>query len=228
MKIVLCYSGGLDSTVLLSSLKSEGHFVNAFSVDYGQRHVKELSAANALCDYYQVQHEIADLSGLRRSLFAGSSQTSSEIAVPEGHYAEESMKQTVVPNRNMVLLALATALAVSRKYDAVAFAAHTGDHAIYPDCRPEFAEAMEDAIRLCDWHSVKLIRPFLYPTPMSKTDIIKLGNELQVPFHRTWSCYKGQQYHCGVCGTCVERKEAFEKSGVTDPTVYLTDHLKEQ
>ena len=140
--------------------------------------------------------------------------------MPEGHYAEESMKQTVVPNRNMVLLSLATAWAVATKSEAVAYAAHMGDHAIYPDCRPEFAEAMSDAMRLCDWHSIKMLRPFLYPVPMDKTAIVKLGTGLKVPFELTWSCYVGGDKHCGRCGTCRERVESFQLAGVADPTEY--------
>lgn len=225
MKVVLTLSGGMDSAVLLWHLLDEGHEVRCLSVDYGQRHRRELTAAKDLCLLADVEHKIADLRGLRE-LMGGSSQTS-DLAVPEGHYEEESMKQTVVPNRNMVLLSLAGAWAVSTKSDAVAYAAHGGDHAIYPDCRPEFAEAVEDCLRLCDWHPVKLLRPFVYPTPRSKADLVRLGSQLHVPFERTWSCYKGLEFHCGACGTCVERREAFELAGIPDPTRYLTQHLKE-
>lgn len=221
MKTVLIYSGGLDSTVLLYHLKYRlGHEVKCLSVNYGQRHRKEIEAGQRITFDLGVEHRVADLSGLRW-MFAGSSQTSDDISVPDGHYAEESMKQTVVPNRNMMMLALAGSWAVSMKADHVAYGAHSGDHAIYPDCRPEFAEAVEDCLRLCDWHPVKLIRPFLYPTPMSKTDIVRLGAELGVPMGRTWSCYKGGEVHCGTCGTCNERKEAFRDAGVQDPTEYL-------
>src|SRR6185503_13703772 len=158
--VVLSLSGGLDSTVLLYSLLKDGYGVRCLSVDYGQRHKKELQSASVIAKTAQhdccregqkVEHRIADLSGMK-FLFAGSSQTSPKIAVPEGHYAEEAMQQTVVPNRNMVFLSLATAWAVATKSEGVAYAAHSGDHAIYPDCRPEFTEAMEDAMRLCDWH----------------------------------------------------------------------------
>jgi 7-cyano-7-deazaguanine synthase len=220
MKTVLSFSGGMDSTVLLYHLKYRlGHDVLCLSVNYGQRHRKELQAAAHIAELNGCEHKIADLTAIRE-LFAGSSQTSTDIPVPEGHYAEESMKQTVVPNRNMVLLSLATAWAVSSKSEFVAYAAHTGDHAIYPDCRPAFAEAMEDAISLCDWHKVKLIRPFLYPTPMDKTAIAKLGQELGVPLSLTWSCYKGNDFHCGKCGTCTERRESFKLAGIHDPTTY--------
>lgn len=221
MKTVLIYSGGLDSTVLLYYLKYKlGHeVVRCLSVDYNQRHKKELIHATEICRRLSVEHRVADISA-NRFLFVGSSQTSLDAPVPDGHYAEESMKITVVPNRNMVMLSLATAWAIATKSNFVAYGAHAGDHAIYPDCRPEFTEAMEDAMRLCDWHSVKLLRPFLYPTPMNKADIVKLGTELGVPFGNTWSCYKGGEKHCGQCGTCVERREAFQLAGVPDPTEY--------
>jgi 7-cyano-7-deazaguanine synthase len=216
MKAVLTFSGGLDSTVLLHHLKAEGHELYALSVDYGQRHAKELEAAANLAGALEVPHRIADLKSIR-PLLAGGSLTSSEIDVPEGHYAEESMKATVVPNRNMILLSLATAWAVSLKADCVAYAAHGGDHAIYPDCRPEFADAMGVAIERADWHSVQLLRPFM---KMTKGDIVRRGHELGVPFADTWSCYKGGAVHCGRCGTCIERREAFHLAGIEDPTHY--------
>lgn len=217
MKAILALSGGLDSTVLLYYLNYKmGCEVKCLSVNYGQRHRKELLSAGQVCRANGVMHRIADLSELN-FLFAGSSQTSPEIPVPEGHYAEESMKATVVPNRNMVLLSLATAWAVATKSDFVAYAAHAGDLAIYPDCRPEFATAMAVAIGKCDWHKVLLDRPFITHT---KAEIVKFGAELGVPFAMTWSCYKGGDKHCGKCGTCVERREAFQLAGVKDPTEY--------
>ncbi len=222
MNTVLSYSGGLDSTVLLYHLLKEGHKVKCLSVDYGQRHCKELDSARNICLLNQVEYKVANLAHLHE-LFAGSSQTSRSIPVPDGHYAEESMKQTVVPNRNMVLLSLACAWAVATRVkgeqSAVAYAAHMGDHAIYPDCRPEFASAMGQAMLLCDWHEVKLIQPFLQLS-MDKTAIVRLGSDLKVPFAETWSCYKGGEEHCGTCGTCVERREAFQLAGVDDPTTY--------
>lgn len=220
MKTVVCYSGGLDSTVLLYHLKAQGHQVRALSVDYGQRHRKELDAAGKIAWLLGVEHRVADLSGIR-GLLAGSSQTDDTVEVPDGHYAEESMKLTVVPNRNMILLALAGAWAVSTRSDAVAYAAHGGDHAVYPDCRPEFAQAMAVALGLCDWHAPKLLRPFVEPTPLGKHDVARLGYDLGVPLAETWSCYKGGELHCGTCGTCTERREAFALAGLTDPTRYL-------
>jgi len=120
----------------------------------------------------------------------------------------------------MILLALAGAWAVSTKSQAVAYAPHSGDHAIYPDCRPEFTAGMEDAFRSCDWNPIKLLRPFLVPTSMSKADIVAMGETLGVPFGLSYSCYKGRELHCGKCGTCVERREAFQVAGVKDPTRY--------
>lgn len=222
MKTVLIYSGGLDSTVLLYHLLKEGHMVYALSVNYGQRHQCELSFASEICCRINVIHEVADLSSIRR-LIAGSSLTSPEVEVAEGHYTETSMKSTIVPNRNMILLSVATGYALSRGAEKVAYAAHSGDHAIYPDCRNEFAEAMAEAMRLCDWNTVELIRPFI---DSNKADIVRHGAELGVPFEKTWSCYKGKSLHCGRCGTCIERREAFDLANLEDPTRYADDAPK--
>lgn len=216
MKTVLIYSGGLDSTVALYYLKEQGHELKALSVDYGQRHKKEIEFAKYHCDKLGIEHQIADLTGITH-LLAGSSQTSSGVNVPEGHYAEESMKLTVVPNRNMIMLSVAIGWAVSQKADFVAYAAHAGDHAIYPDCRPEFADAIDHAAKLADWHQVSLLRPFVQ---WSKSDITAEAKRLSVEIDKTWSCYKGLDVHCGKCGTCTERIEAFQLAGVNDPTVY--------
>ena len=214
---VLIYSGGMDSTVLLYWLRKEGITVRTLSIDYGQRHRVELLAAKSIAQKLDVEHRIIDLSPVRE-LMQGSSQTDSSVPVPEGHYAEESMKQTVVPNRNMILLAVAGAWAISTKSDHVAYAAHAGDHAIYPDCRTEFAEAMRKALELADWHKCSLVMPFIDKT---KADIVGIGTRLGVPFEQTWSCYKGGKVHCGKCGTCVERRESFQLAEVNDPTTYL-------
>jgi 7-cyano-7-deazaguanine synthase len=147
----------------------------------------------------------------------GSSLTSPEIAVPHGHYAQQSMKQTVVANRNMIMLAVAAGWAINQRAERVAYAAHTGDHAIYPDCRPEFAEAVDRAIRLADWHEVYLYCPFVR---LTKAQIVARGAELGVDFVHTWSCYEGGRIHCGRCGTCFERREAFQEANVADPTEY--------
>jgi 7-cyano-7-deazaguanine synthase len=219
VKSIVVHSGGMDSTVLLYQLKKAGGDVKALSIDYGQRHKKEIIQAELIAKSLGVEHRVADLTSITH-LLAGSALTSSEIDVPEGHYAEDNMKATVVPNRNMILLSVATGWAVSQKFDQVAYAAHSGDHAIYPDCRTEFAETMEKAIKLADWHQVKLVRPFV---DITKADIAAIGAKIGVPFEKTWSCYKGLDLHCGKCGTCVERREAFHLAGVEDPTDYAPD-----
>ena len=215
-KVVVVLSGGMDSATLLYYMLALGNEVRAISVDYGQRHARELRAAAELCRRTGVEHVIADLRALR-PLLGGNSLSDPAAVVPEGHYAEESMKLTVVPNRNMILLSVATAWAVSLQYDAVAYGAHAGDHAIYPDCRPEFAEALDRAVQLCDWHKVRLLRPLV---DLDKAQIARLGQRLGVPFEITWTCYKGEALHCSKCGACNERREAFANAGIADPTAY--------
>jgi 7-cyano-7-deazaguanine synthase len=215
---IVLLSGGLDSTVLLYDTMKRGTDVRALSVDYGQRHRCEIASAVMIAARANVlEHQVANLAALV-PLLAGSSQTSPGLPVPEGHYTDESMKQTVVPNRNMLLLALAGAWAVSTQSDYIAYAAHSGDHPIYPDCRPAFIQAMGVALTLANDHKVHLLSPFERST---KADIVARGAELGVPFELTWSCYKGEELHCGKCGTCVERREAFDLSGVKDPTQYV-------
>lgn len=213
MKTVLVFSGGMDSSVLLYQMLREGREVFTLGVNYGQRHAKELTYASMLASSLKVPFCIADLSSIR-PLLAGSSQTDDSIPVPEGHYAAESMKATIVPNRNMIMLSVAAGYAMSIGAESVAYAAHAGDHAIYPDCRPEFADALAHAVSLADWKKIRLERPFIQ---MTKAEIAALGYTLSVPFENTWSCYKGDEFHCGKCGTCTERKEAL---GCQDPTVY--------
>lgn len=215
MNTVLCYSGGLDSTVLLYHLLSEGKRVSCLGVHYGQRHSRELRSAERICRLAEVDYQTLDLSGIK-NIFKGSSQTD-DVPVPEGHYAEESMKLTVVPNRNMILLSLATAWAISSGSEEVAYAAHSGDHAIYPDCREEFVQAMRGVLHLCDWKKVSLSTPFIEWT---KADIARQGAALKAPLTLTWTCYKGGEKHCGKCGSCTERREAFQIAGVPDPTEY--------
>jgi 7-cyano-7-deazaguanine synthase len=217
MKTIAVISGGLDSAVLLYHLLAAGDEVLAFSVNYGQRHVRELEQAAALARRRGLRHEIAELPGLAR-LFGANSLTAPDIAVPDGHYTDVSMKQTIVPNRNMILLAAAAGWAIAEGAGAVAYAAHAGDHTIYPDCREPFAAALDAALAQADWHPVRLLRPFI---TWSKSEIVRRGAELGVPFADTWSCYKGGQRHCGTCGTCTERREAFRLANVPDPTSYF-------
>ncbi len=216
-KLVVILSGGMDSATLLYHLADAGHEIKTLSINYGQRHVRELESAAALSTRLVVEHQIADLRSINPLLGTGNSLSGTDIEVPEGHYEEENMKLTVVPNRNMIMLSVAVGWAVSLKFDAVAYGAHSGDHAIYPDCREEFANALDKAVNLCDWHAMRLMRPFV---DMDKGDIAKRGYELGVPFELTWTCYKGLEKHCGKCGACQERLEAFAKHGITDPVAF--------
>lgn len=213
---IVIFSGGLDSTVLLYWLRHHGHLVRALSVYYGQRHRRELDAAERIAGLIGVEHRVVDLSSLR-PLMAGSSQTSDDIPVPEGHYADASMAQTVVPNRNAILLGVGVAWAISTNSDCVAYGAHGGDHPIYWDCRPAFIEAQKAVYALTDPKPIEIRVPFQNRT---KSHIVGLGATLDVPFHETWSCYDNQEFHCGRCGTCTERREAFALAHVPDPTRY--------
>ena len=209
---VLLLSGGMDSAVLLASIVAAGRRVVALSVDYGQRHRRELDAASDLAAYYKVPHEVVTIPP---AIVSGSALTGGG-PVPHGHYADPSMRVTVVPNRNMILIAYAAAVAARDGLDRVAYAAHGGDHAIYPDCRPEFVKAMSLALGVCHYDPIELHCPFLNK---SKADIALIGDILSVPFRLTWSCYEGGEKPCGQCGTCVERAEAFRDVSLTDPLV---------
>lgn len=215
-KSVVIFSGGMDSATLLAyQVKALGN-PHALTFMYGQRHDKEVGYAKQFAEVLRVPHEIVDISSIA-PLIAKGSQTGGE-PVPEGHYTEESMKATVVPNRNMIMLSLAIAYAITIGAEEVLYAAHSGDHAIYPDCRDEFVWAMQEAARLCDWSQIRIVAPFLQ---LTKAQIVALGETLGVSYEFTWSCYKGGLHHCGKCGTCVERKEAFKLAEVEDPTVYV-------
>lgn len=219
---IVVLSGGLDSTVLLLHCIDAGLApVEALSFNYGQRHDKELLYARKTCRELGIEWDEVDLRSVG-SLLPGSSQTDSSIAVPEGHYEAESMKLTVVPNRNAIMLMCAMGIAGARDRARIAYAAHAGDHAIYPDCRPEFVEAARKMGAFVGWgEPIRLYAPF---NNWSKAEIVIEGNRLQL-FERfgTWSCYKGGVAHCGVCGTCTERREAFRIAGVRDSTRYLSD-----
>lgn len=217
MRVLTIASGGMDSATLLYHLVDQGHAVEALGFDYGQRHKCELRYLLRLCSHANIPAVCADLTTVGRLIQGESSQLNPNVDVPEGHYTDENMKQTVVPNRNMIMLSVAIGRAIAKGFDAVTYGAHAGDHAIYPDCRPEFASAMQTAALLCDWKPVQLLRPFLDYT---KAEIAKRGHDLGVPFEQTWTCYKGLSKHCGKCGSCTERIEAFQLAGIDDPTEY--------
>lgn len=219
-KVVVSLSGGMDSSVLLARSIEEFDDVLAVSFDYGQRHRRELESAKLIAQHYDVPHFVLGLS----SVFSTAARVGSDSSllhkseVPHGHYTHESMTKTVVPNRNMVFLSCLASVALSAKASAIGIAAHNGDHAIYPDCRPKFLHLVEDAIRVgSETSEFSIYSPFIY---LSKGDIAKQGFERGVPFEKTWSCYEGQNLPCGRCGTCVERLEAFWDAGQDDPLIY--------
>ncbi len=217
MKTIVICSGGLDSVSLAHKVAQEHQLHALLSFDYGQRHAKELEFAAACAARLNVAHKVLDIQGIGAAL-SGSALTD-DIDVPDGHYAEETMKLTVVPNRNAIMLAIGFGMAVAERADAVAAAVHGGDHFIYPDCRPGFIDAfqaMQDHA-LDGYGDVRLYTPYVHG---SKADIVTDGAAHGTPFALTWSCYKGGDLHCGRCGTCVERREAFHLAGVDDPTEY--------
>lgn len=214
--IVLC-SGGMDSVVALYEARAQGHAVAAvLSFHYGSKHNdREIPFAAHHACALGLAHEVVRLEFMDR-LFA-SSLLRSGGAIPDGHYEEATMRQTVVPFRNGVMLSIAAGVAESRGAEGVLIAAHSGDHAIYPDCREPFMQAMAEAIRCGTYAGIRLLRPFI---ALNKGQIAARGAALGVDFAQTWSCYKGGEIHCGSCGTCVERREAFLVAGIPDPTVY--------
>ena len=216
-KVVVIYSGGLDSTTVLYHLRAAGDEVKALSANYGQRHLeRELAAAEAVCTRLGVERRTVDLTALVGFL-GRNSLSDPTVAVPHGEYTPATMHVTTVPNRNMVLLSVGLAWAVSLDFDAVAFGAHGGEYTPYPDCQPAFAHAMDAAAKLCDWTSRRVLAPVIN---LDKAGVVRRGAELGVPFELTWSCYEGGAKHCGRCGTCRDRREAFRKAGVDDPTEY--------
>lgn len=214
------HSGGMDSTtaLTLATQQPDARTVYAVGVNYGQRHVKELAAAETIRDTLGVRSAILDLTGYGRSV---TSALTSDIAVPDGHYADDNMKITVVPGRNGVMLMALAGMAASLTDEdhpaQLVAAVHAGDHAVYADCRPEFIAAVQKTIRLGVRDNLGVWAPFVHKT---KTDIARIAAEIDAPVNLSWSCYKGGAVHCGTCGTCVERKEAFADAGLVDPTEY--------
>ena len=217
MKTIVICSGGLDSVTLAHQVAAQQQLTALVSFDYGQRHKKELDFAAACSVRLNAPHHIINIRAIGAAL-SGSALTDA-IDVPDGHYAEDSMKVTVVPNRNAIMLTIAFGIAAATKADAVAAAVHGGDHFIYPDCRPGFINAFQSMQNhaLEGYAKIELFTPYVH---LSKADIVRNGVSHQIPFDATWSCYKGGAHHCGRCGTCVERREAFDIANVTDPTRY--------
>lgn len=214
-KAVVVYSGGMDSFTVLNTAIENGLDVYALSFNYGQKHSKELDVATKVCQALNIPHKVVDITAIN-SLMANSSLTS-DADIPEGHYEDDNMKSTVVPNRNMVLLSMAIAYAVSLEAGKVYYGAHSGDHHIYPDCRPEFVEAMNAVSKIANYQSVEIVTPFLHA---SKGEILKAGLDMKLDYANTWTCYNGREKSCGKCGACCERLEAFAEQGKTDPLDY--------
>lgn len=210
-KVVVVFSGGLDSTTCVYDAIDQGYSPDLVSFNYGQRHKKELEYAARTAARLGLRHDIVDLSGLTPLLAESGSSLVSDTEVPEGHYAEDNMVKTIVPNRNMMMISIAGSIAVSRKAEYVITGVHAGDHAVYPDCRPIFIEAAAEALVYGNegFGMNGLMAPYI---KSSKAEIARRAILLKVPFEDTWSCYKGGDLHCGRCGTCVERLEAISEA----------------
>ena len=211
---VLILSGGVDSVTLLYD--EQERIALAISFDYGSKHnAREIPFARWHCQKLGVKHITIPLDFMTKYFKSSLLEGGEEI--PEGHYADENMKSTVVPFRNGIMLAIAAGMAESRGLKNVMMANHGGDHAIYPDCRPEFVDAMDRAITAGTYEGVKLLAPY---TSLTKTQIALIGKKIGINYAETWSCYKGGVHHCGKCGTCVERREALAEAGIPDTTKY--------
>ena len=212
---LIIVSGGMDSITLLHERKDT--IALAVSFDYGSNHnAREIPFARLHCQRLGIRHVVIPLAFMQQ--YFKSSLLEGADAIPDGHYADSNMKSTVVPFRNGIMLSIAVGIAESNSLRRVLIANHGGDHAIYPDCRPEFITAIYAAAKAGTYVDVAIEAPY---TNISKTDIARRGKSLAIDYSETWSCYKGGQVHCGTCGTCVERKEALREAGIADPTVYL-------
>ena len=207
-------SGGMDSITLLYDHKDD--IALGISFDYGSNHnAREIPFAKMHCERLGIKHITINLDFMHQ--YFKSSLLDGAEAIPEGHYADDNMKSTVVPFRNGIMLAIAIGIAESNNLDQVFIANHGGDHTIYPDCRPEFINAIDAAATAGTYNNVKVIAPY---TKITKSDIARIGKRLGIDYAETWSCYKGGEVHCGKCGTCVERKEALAEAGIEDKTIY--------
>lgn len=208
-------SGGMDSITLLYDWKDR--IAVGISFDYGSNHnAREIPFAKMHCERLGIKHVVIRLDFMHQ--YFKSSLLEGADAIPDGHYADENMKSTVVPFRNGIMLSIAIGLAESHGLKNVLIANHGGDHTIYPDCRPEFIKAIDEAAQAGTYIGARVVAPY---TDITKADIARRGKELGIDYSETWSCYKGGEVHCGTCGTCVERKEALAEAGIEDTTEYL-------
>ena len=220
--VVAIISGGIDSTAMLWYLQNNGYnVVEALSFDYGQKHSREINSAKQVVEQFnkdfskQIKHYVVDIKSIGELISRGA--LTGEDKVPHEMYDSENQRVTIVPNRNMILLSIAVGRAVTIEARYVAYAAHASDYSVYPDCRPEFIEALDKAVYLGNlWTPVNILAPFKY---LTKTEVVALGNENHAPFNLTWSCYEGKERPCLSCGTCLERTEAFLENGLKDPAL---------
>ena len=211
---LIALSGGVDSTTLLYEYREE--IACAVGFDYGSKHnARELAAAKAICRELEIPYLIIPLAFIGEYFRSDLLLSGGEMQL--GDYSEENMRSTVVPFRNGIMLSILAGLAESRDLQQVLIANHFGDHAIYPDCRESFVKPMGEAITASTSNGVKLVAPY---TKLTKAEIVARGTRLGVPYGKTYSCYQGGERHCGRCGTCRERHEAFVANGLEDPTLY--------
>lgn len=216
-KVTVLLSGGLDSSAALHWAAKNYNVPLALSFDYGSKHAThELECAAWQAQSLGIEHRVIDIRPISAHLKSALLENGGDI--PDGHYEDDNMHQTVVPFRNGIFLAIAAGIAESHECGNLVIAAHSGDHSIYPDCREDFMAAMTTAISAGTYAGISIIRPFIH---MGKDEIVRLGTDLGLDFSHTYSCYKGGSLHCGTCATCMERKEAFLSSGIIDPTPYL-------
>ena len=211
---LIALSGGVDSTTLLYEYREE--VACAVGFDYGSKHnAQELAAAKAICRELEIPYLIIPLAFIEEYFRSDLLLSGGEMQL--GDYSEENISSTVVPFRNGIMLSVLAGLAESRNLQQVLIANHFGDHAIYPDCRESFVTPMGEAITAGTSNGVKLVAPY---TKLTKAEIVARGTRLGVPYGKTYSCYQGGERHCGRCGTCRERHDAFVANGLEDPTLY--------
>lgn len=211
---IIIVSGGMDSVTLLCEYKDR--IAVGVSFDYGSNHnAREIPFARQHCEILGIEHIVIDLAFMPK--YFKSSLLDGADAIPEGHYADDNMKSTVVPFRNGIMLSIAAGIAESMGLKYVMMANHGGDHTIYPDCRQEFVNAMSEATKAGTFPAIEILAPY---TGITKADIARRGKALGIDYSKTWSCYKGGEHHCGKCGTCMERKEAMRDASIVDTTIY--------
>ena len=209
--VLVVYSGGLDSYTLLNKAIKKFDYVEAITFNYGQKHNKEIEYAKSNCAKLNINHEIVNLD--LKNILANSALVG-DIEIPEGNYDKEKMKQTIVPNRNMIMISVAASLVIKNNIEYLWYAAHSGDHEIYPDCRPEFIDKMAAVLEICDYHKIKFEAPF---QNFSKSEIVKTGLAMGLDYSKAWTCYEGKEKPCGKCSACLERALSFKANNTKDP-----------